>query len=66
MLSDSESEDVLHAVDPNDVFGGGGPSSGNEDPIPPRPVYQLVYDLSSEEGETAGVDVIAIQLGEYA
>ncbi|XP_051920863.1 cyclic AMP-responsive element-binding protein 3-like protein 4 isoform X1 [Hippocampus zosterae] len=62
MLSDSESEDVLHAVDPNDVFGGGGPSSGNEDLIPPRPVYQLVYDLSSEEGEPAGVDVIAIQL----
>ncbi|XP_077432037.1 cyclic AMP-responsive element-binding protein 3-like protein 4 [Vanacampus margaritifer] len=68
-LSDSESEDVLHAVDPNDVFGGGGgPSSGSEDPVAPAlpPVYQLVYDLSGEEAEPAGLDVIAIQLDPWS
>ncbi|XP_077384405.1 cyclic AMP-responsive element-binding protein 3-like protein 4 [Festucalex cinctus] len=68
-LSDSESEDVLHAVDPNDVFGGGGgPSSGSDDPVTPAPppVYQLVYDLSGEEAEPAGLDVIAIQLDPWS
>uniref|UniRef100_A0A3Q3GHD1 cAMP responsive element binding protein 3 like 4 n=1 Tax=Labrus bergylta TaxID=56723 RepID=A0A3Q3GHD1_9LABR len=64
-LNDSESEDVLHAVDPNEVFPTAptaDPSSESdsgisEDPVVESPpaavattVYQVVYDISSLGG----------------
>lgn len=46
MLNDSESEDVLHAVDPNEVFPNGPPADSSsesdsgisEDPVVESPV----------------------------
>ncbi|XP_061839412.1 cyclic AMP-responsive element-binding protein 3-like protein 4 [Nerophis lumbriciformis] len=74
VLDDSESEDVLQAVNPNHVFGG-GPSSDSdsgvcEDPAGRSPVatvtltqpcvYRVVYDLN--EPERASADVVSIEL----
>lgn len=58
-LNDSESEDVLSAVDPNEV-------------LPRKPLAslscQLIYDISSLGAvmtETGQEDVISIELGEF-
>ncbi|RVE63258.1 hypothetical protein OJAV_G00164130 [Oryzias javanicus] len=68
-LNDSESEDVLHGVDPNEVFGGVAPAdpssesdSGVSEDTPvapatalsPATVYQVVYDISGLGGAKAG------------
>ncbi|AWP15857.1 putative cyclic AMP-responsive element-binding protein 3-like protein 4 [Scophthalmus maximus] len=66
---DSESEDVLHAVDPNEVFPNGPPadpssesdSGVSEEPVVESPVavateatvYQVVYDISGLRGVKA-------------
>ncbi|XP_061113709.1 cyclic AMP-responsive element-binding protein 3-like protein 4 isoform X2 [Conger conger] len=61
-LNDSETEDVLHAINPNEVFPSGPPGEAlsesdsgiSEDPCSKTPplqgpptVYQVVYDISS-------------------
>ncbi|XP_024114177.1 cyclic AMP-responsive element-binding protein 3-like protein 4 [Oryzias melastigma] len=68
-LNDSEPEDVLHAVDPNEVFGGVAPAdpssesdSGVSEDSPVAPatafpsatVYQVVYDISGLGGAKPG------------
>lgn len=71
-FNDSESEDVLHTVNPNEVFNES--DSGTSDILDPThcltlatpTVYQVVYDLSGVGGDQQKeqkVDVISIELG---
>ncbi|KAK5861663.1 hypothetical protein PBY51_017121 [Eleginops maclovinus] len=81
VLNQSESEDVLHAVDPNEVFPSGplaassseSDSGISEDPAPGRPVstapptvYQLVYEVNSLQTNPGTDNVISIELGEWS
>lgn len=73
-FNDSESEDVLHTVNPNEVFNESD-SGASDIPDPTHcltlatpTVYQVVYDLSGVGGEQQKqqkVDVISIELGVY-
>ncbi|XP_054483322.1 cyclic AMP-responsive element-binding protein 3-like protein 4 isoform X2 [Anoplopoma fimbria] len=80
-LNDSESEDVLHGVDPNEVFPSGPPAESSsesdsgisEDPVAPvsiqNTVYQVVYDISSLGGvktEPGPENVVSIELDEWS
>ncbi|XP_068507886.1 cyclic AMP-responsive element-binding protein 3-like protein 4 isoform X1 [Syngnathus scovelli] len=60
--SRDEPDDILRAVNPNEVFGRAGPPLGSKGPVAPPTVYRLVYGLSAEEAEPAAPDIIAIQL----
>lgn len=80
VLNESESEDVLQAVDPNEVFPSGPlPSSSSsesdssvlEDPppvssAPPPNVYQLVYEVNSLQTKPRPDNMISIELGEWS
>ncbi|XP_060776886.1 cyclic AMP-responsive element-binding protein 3-like protein 4 [Neoarius graeffei] len=74
-FNDSESEDVLHTVNPNEVFNES--DSGTSDILDPThcltlatpTVYQVVYDLSGVGGDQQKeqkVDVISIELDEWS
>ncbi|KAK9514494.1 hypothetical protein VZT92_027957 [Zoarces viviparus] len=69
-MNDSKSEDVLQAVDPNEVFPSGPPAgywseSDNgvsEGPLRTPTVYQVVYDISSLKTEPGQENVVSIEL----
>jgi len=75
-LKDSESEEVLNAINPNEMYTSGvceSDSSLSEDQSSDgtheqSAVYQVVYDISgvggASEQETPHMDVISIELGE--
>ncbi|XP_029308235.1 cyclic AMP-responsive element-binding protein 3-like protein 4 [Cottoperca gobio] len=73
-LNESESEDVLHGVDPNKVFPSGPPADSSSEsdsgisevPVVESPVtvYQVVYDIvKTEPGQD---NVISIELDEWS
>ncbi|XP_047455624.1 cyclic AMP-responsive element-binding protein 3-like protein 4 [Mugil cephalus] len=75
-LADSESEDVLAAVDPNEVFPSGTPSDDGsvpESPVTmataqPVTIYQVVYDISGVGGAKTSPgqeNVISIELDQW-
>ncbi|KAL3064937.1 hypothetical protein OYC64_001049 [Pagothenia borchgrevinki] len=78
VLNESESEDVLQAVDPNEVFPSGplpssseSDSSVSEDPppvssTPPPNVYQLVYEVNGLQTKPRPDNMISIELGEWS
>ncbi|KAM6935572.1 cyclic AMP-responsive element-binding protein 3-like protein 4 isoform 2-T2 [Lycodopsis pacificus] len=69
-MNDSESEDVLQAVDPNEVFPSGPPAGSwsesdngvSEGPLRTPTIYQLVYDISSLKTEPGQENVVSIEL----
>lgn len=71
-FNDSESEEVLHTVNPNEVFNeSDSDASDTPDPalhqtlVTPT-VYQVVYDISGvgdDRQKQQKVDVISIELG---
>ncbi|TSK77024.1 hypothetical protein Baya_5435 [Bagarius yarrelli] len=67
-LDDSESEDVLHTVNPNQVFNESDSSASDSSNPTPCPtlatptVYQVVYDISGMS-EDQQRDIISIELG---
>ncbi|KAG7335423.1 hypothetical protein KOW79_000116 [Hemibagrus wyckioides] len=73
-FNDSESEDVLHTVNPNEVFKDSD-SAASDIPDPTHPltpvtptVYQVVYDISGVGGDQQKqqkVDIISIELDEW-
>lgn len=74
-FNDSESEDVLHTVNPNEVFNESDTAASDipdptHCPTPATPtVYQVVYDISGVGGDQQKqqkVDVISIELDEWS
>lgn len=74
-FNDSESEDVLHTVNPNEVFNeSDSAASDAADPVHCQTlatptVYQVVYDVSGVGGDQQkqqDVDVISIELGKQS
>ncbi|KAI5106057.1 cyclic AMP-responsive element-binding protein 3-like protein 4 [Silurus meridionalis] len=74
-FNDSESEDVLHTVNPNEVFNesDSGTSDGSDPThcsnVDTSTVYQVVYDISGISGDQQKqqkVDVISIELDEWS
>ncbi len=78
-LNDSESEEVLNAINPNEIYTSAvcesdsglsedQSSDGAHEQNPGNAVYQVVYDISgvggASEQETPHMDVISIELGE--
>ncbi|KAI5618328.1 cyclic AMP-responsive element-binding protein 3-like protein 4 [Silurus asotus] len=74
-FNDSESEDVLHTVNPNEVFNeSDSGTSDSSDPahcsnVDTATVYQVVYDISGvcgDQQKQQKVDVISIELDEWS
>ncbi|KAK2855293.1 hypothetical protein Q7C36_007162 [Tachysurus vachellii] len=74
-FNDSESEDVLHTVNPNDVFNESDSAASDipdptHRPTPATPtMYQVVYDVSGVGGDQQKqqkVDIISIELDEWS
>ncbi|XP_053095645.1 cyclic AMP-responsive element-binding protein 3-like protein 4 [Pangasianodon hypophthalmus] len=74
-FNDSESEDVLHTVNPNEVFNESDsaasdiPDSTHCPTLATPTVYQVVYDISGVGGDQQKqqkVDVISIELDEWS
>lgn len=71
-FNDSDSEDVLHTVNPNEVFNESDTAASDiPDPthcptLATPTVYQVVYDIGGVGGDQQKqqkVDVISIELG---